>query len=271
MRYVLYIVPLLFVITSSCGGNLYNEISSKSSPDALFIDAKNALNDLDYTTAISKISQLQSSNLEYYNTCSTVDGVRKCPRETLAGAYAGRCGFSFLSFIASIASSSGAVFSFLMNSFTNITVIPSDCYNAQLVIESIGTSTTLTSDQKIFMALLGMAKIGIYLRKYADANQDGVTDAGFDACSTTSISDADVKQVITGMGLFLTYSAALSTSGSATSDLSSISAVCGAACNITDPNSASLDATVVNTFRDIIASQQYGVGNCNPLLPTCCP
>ncbi len=270
MKRYIFLLPIIFAMTNSCGGNLYNEISSKDSANALFIDAKNAINDLDYTTAINKILSIESSNPEFYNSCATADGVRKCPREVLAGAYAGRCGFGLLSFIASIGSSSGAVFSFLMNTFTDITVNPDDCYQAQLVIESIGSPTELNSDQKIFMALLGMAKIGVYLRNDADADQDGVTDATFDACNSASISDVNVKQVITGLGLFLTYSAALSTTGSATDDLSDISAACGASCNITDPTNPSLDATVVDSFRMITASLQYGVGTCDPL-PTCCP
>lgn len=270
MKKYLFIIFILPTITS-CGGNLFNDISTKTSANSLLEDAKNSLDGQDYSTAITKILEMKSSHLTEYMVCQTTEGVRNCPREILAGAYAGRCGFNFLTFIGTIGSSSGAVFKFLMNTFTEAAVSPDDCYEAQKVIETLGTPTELTSDQKIFMALLGMAKIGVYLRNDADTNQDGTTDPTFDSCSSVKMSDTHVKQVITGLGLFLTYSAALSATGSATDDLAAISAVCGASCNVTDPTNPSLDATVVNTFRDIIKSQQYGVESCNPILPTCCP
>ncbi len=270
MKRLLRIILILPLITS-CGGNLYNDISTKDSAAALLEDAKNYLDGQDYSSAITKLLEMKASHLEAYNACVTADGVRNCPREILAGAYAGRCGFNFLTFIGSIGSSSGAVFKFLMNTFTDVTVAPDDCYEAQKVIETIGTGSDLTSDQQIFMALLGMAKMGIYLRNDADSNQDGTADAAFDSCDPTKLPEAHVKQVITGLGLFLTYSASLSTGGSATDDLSDISAICGASCNITDPTNPALDSTVTDSFRDIIKSLQYGIETCDPLLPTCCP
>lgn len=262
---------LIFPALVSCGGNLFNDISTKTSANALLEDAKNSLDDQDYTAAITKILEMQSTNSTAYLTCTTTEGVRNCPREILAGAYAGRCGFNFLTFIGTIGSSSGAVFKFLMNTFTEVAVSPDDCYEAQKVIETLGTPTQLTSDQKIFMALLGMAKIGVYLRNDADTNQDGTADATFNACSSAKMSDMHVKQVITGLGLFLTYSAALSATGSATDDLADISAVCGASCNVTDPTNPTLDSTVIDSFRIIIKSQQYGVETCDPISPLCCP
>lgn len=270
MRNFIFVLCLLPMITS-CGGNLYNDISTKDSAAALLEDAKNLLDSQDYSTAITKLLEMKNSHSQEYLICNTEDGVRNCPREVLAGAYAGRCGFNFLTFVGSLGNSSGAVFKFLMNSFTDATVSPDDCYEAQKVIETIGTGTQLTSDQQIFMALLGMAKMGIYLRNDADTNQDGATDGTFDSCDSSKLSDAHVKQVITGLGLFLTYSAALSTGGSATSDLTDLSGICGAACSITDPSSSSLDSTVTDSFRDIIKSLQYGIESCDPLLPTCCP
>jgi len=264
----------LCVANLSCSGNFYKAASQTDSPNALIEDAKNALDDLDYDTAITKMLTLQTNDSTAYLNCATVDGVRSCPRELLAGAYAGRCGFTLLPFIASISSSSGAVFKFLMNSFTSVTVVPADCYSAQQVMETF-TVSQLNSDQKIFLALLGMAKMGVYLRNSADTDKDGVTDAAFDACNTAKISDADVKQVVTGMGLFITYSAALSSTGSATSSLTTINTVCGALgidCSITDPNSAAITAGVVAAFRDLIKSTDYGVETaCGNYTPACCP
>jgi len=264
---ILILVPWL----SSCGGNFYKEISSKGTPEALLEDAQNALDDQDYDVAIEKLEEMKVSYSASYLTCETRDGVRNCPRETLAGAYAGRCGFNFLTFVGTISGSSGAVFKFLMNNFTSIAVSPDDCYEAQKVIESIGSPAALSSDQQVFMALLGMAKMGVYLRSDLDTDQDGNGDGAGFSCNTAKISDTHVKQVVTGLGLFLTYSASLSSSGSAIDDLEDISVLCGAACNITDPTNPSLDATVVDSFRDLFESTQYGVGACAVFSPLCCP
>jgi hypothetical protein len=270
-----YLVISFFLSTMnlSCAGNFYKATAQKETSPALVEAARNALDLLDYDTAITSLLLLQTKDLTSYMTCKTDLGIRNCPRELLAGAYAGRCGFTLLPFSASISSSTGAVFKFLMNSFTSVNVVPADCYKAQQVMETF-TAAELTADQKLFLALLGMAKMGTYLRSSADTDKDGVTDATFDSCSTSKISDADVKQVITGMGLFITYSASLSSTGSATSSLTTISTLCtglGINCSITDPNSSSITTSIVDTFRDLIKSTDYGVETaCGNFTPLCC-
>lgn len=258
----------------SCAGNFYQAAAQKTTSKALIESARNSLDALDYSAAVTSLLQLQTSDNATYLTCKTEDGVRTCPRELLAGAYAGRCGFTLLPFITSVSSSTGAVFKFLMNSFTSISVIPADCYSAQVVMETFSASEQ-TSDQKIFLALLGMAKIGTYLRSIADTDQDGVADAAYDSCNSTKLSDTNLNQIITGMGLFINYSAALSSTGGAGTSFTSISNTCtllGISCNITDPNSASITASVRDAFRDLIKSTDMGVETaCGNYTPVCCP
>ena len=271
-------ITLIFcgTILASCGGNFLKNVSIKITAETLLEDAKLALDASDYTTAITKLETMKVDYNASYLTCKTDEGVRTCPREILAGAYAGRCGLNFFTFVSSLSSggSSSAVFKFLMNAFTTIDVIPDDCWQAQSVIQTIAAAD-LTTDEKFFLAILGMAKIGVYLRSKADTDKDGTTDATFSSCSTSSISDTELKQVITGLGLFITYSSSLSSSVSSSTSLaglSTISQVCGVGCSKTDPSDSSLDTTTLATFRDILKTVDYGIESCAASgLPTCCP
>ena len=270
------IVPVMVSLSFvSCGGNFLKNVSVKVTAETLLEDAKLALDDSDYTTAITKLETMRVDYNASYLTCKTEDGVRQCPREILAGAYAGRCGMNFFTFISSLSSlGSGALFGSLMNAFTSIDVIPDDCWQAQSVIQSI-PAADLTSDEKFFLAILGLAKIGTYLRSKADTDKNGTVDAAYSSCTNASsngITDAELKQVITGLGLFITYSSSVSSSVSLSS-LTVISAVCGPGCTKTDPSDSSLDTTTLDTFRDILRTSEYGVdaGCAAASLPTCCP
>lgn len=243
-----------------CGGNLFQMTSKKDSPEALYQDARNSLNSLDYDTAISKILEIQAKDLAFYARCEKVDGVKICPREDLAGAYASKCGLNFVTFVSALSSSSGSPFLYFMQKFQTVSVAPANCYEAQKVIESFGTSGARTSEQNLFMAVLGMAKIGTYLRDAADTDKDGTTDATFDACSSSIISEEYDRQVISGMGLVIdnlaAVSAVLSGGSSALTDLETIKNTCGASCQITDPYSSSFNDTAV---RLLLKSSDKGV------------
>lgn len=267
-------VSIFFVtIVSSCGGNLFQLTAKKDSAEAIYQDARNSLNTLDYDTAISKLIELQGKDAGYYLKCEKVDGIKICPREDLAGAYASRCGLNFVSFVSALSSSTGSAFLYFMKKFQNVKVVPSECYEAQKVIETFGaSSTTRTTEQNLFMAVLGMAKMGTYLREVADADQDGTTDSTYNSCDSTSISVDYLRQVISGMGLVIdnlaALSAVLSGSSSALTDLDTIKNTCGASCVITDPNSSNFNETVT---RVLLRSSDKGVEpNSGCLFPLCC-
>ncbi len=253
------------VVLSSCGGNFFQLTAKKDTSEAIYQDARSALNNLDYDTAISKITELQTKDSTFYLRCEKVDGIKVCPREDLAGAYASKCGLNFVNFVSSLTSSSGSPFLFFMQKFKSIAVSPSNCYEAQKVIESFSASSTgRTSEQNLFMAILGMAKMGTYLREVADVDQDGSTDATFDSCNSAKISDNSLRHVISGMGLVIdnltAVTAVLSGNSSALTDLDTIKTACNAAspgaCSITDPNSASYNSTVV---RNLLKSSDKGI------------
>lgn len=246
---------------SSCGGNLFQLTAKKDTSEAIYQDARTALNNLDYDTAISKIAELQTKDSSFYLRCEKVDGIKVCPREDLAGAYASKCGLNFVNFVSSLTSSSGSPFLFFMQKFKSIAVSPANCYEAQKVIETFsGSASGRTSEQNLFMAILGMAKMGTYLREVADIDQDGSTDGTFDSCDSGKISDDSLRHVISGMGLVIdnlaAVSAVLSGNSSALTDLDTIKTTCGSACSITDPNSSSYNSTVV---RNLLKSSDKGI------------
>lgn len=272
--YAIELLVLGSIFSVGCGGNFFQLTAKKDTSEAIYQDARDALNDLDYDTAISKIVELQGKDSTFYLRCEKVDGIKICPREDLAGAYASKCGLNFVTFVSSLTSSTGSPFLFFMQKFKSVSVVPASCYEAQKVIETFGaTPGARTSEQNLFMAVLGMAKMGTYLRDAADVNQDGDADGTYSSCNSSSISADYLRQVISGMGLVIdniaAVSAVVSGNSSALTDLETIRTSCGSACAITDPNSSSFDETVT---RRLLRSSDNGIepsSGCT--LITCCP
>lgn len=267
------LLSLILFLTAGCGGNLFELTAKKDTSEAIYQDARQSLNNMDYDTAITKILELQEKDASFYARCEKVNGIKICPREDLAGAYASRCGLNFVTFVSSLTSSTGSPFLFFMQKFKTVAVSPADCYKAQQVIETFGASSTnRSSEQNLFMAVLGMAKIGTYLRDAADVNQDGHADASYSSCDPGKISNDYLRHVMSGMGLVIdnvaAVSAVLSGSSSALTDLDTIKTQCGAPCIITDPNSSNFDP---NVARVLLRSSDKGIepsSGCT--FPTCC-
>lgn len=263
----------VLILQTSCGGNLFKEISKSTSDEALIVDAQKYIDDGSWTDAITVIEQQMTASAR----------TRSDVIEMWAGAYAGRCGQSFIALVNGLSSSTGAPFLFFMKAFQAITVIPADCYTAQQKMEIIGDATKRTSDENFFMFFLGISKIGSYLKSKADISPtDGAADSSFDPCDKSKISDTEVAQVITGLGLILDNITAVGSSISNNSTISSMNTLCnslGFSCVITDPNSSSITSTVSAVFRQLIATSDFGIqSTCtsSQLLPTtgvspCCP
>ncbi|MBL7543897.1 MAG: hypothetical protein JNL11_08775 [Bdellovibrionaceae bacterium] len=269
----IFLASGLVMVLVGCGGNLFQLTAKKDTPEAIYQDARDALNEQEYDVAIAKILDLKAKDAAFYARCEKVDGIKICPREDLAGAYASKCGLNFVTFVSSLTSSTGSPFLFFMQKFKNVAVSPSHCYEAQKVIETFGaTSGVRSSEQNLFMAVLGMAKIGTHLRDVADVNQDGTTDTTYNSCDASSISTDYLRQVISGMGLVIdnvaAVSAVLSGESDALADLEQIKQDCGSACAITDPNSSSFNEAVT---RVLLRSSDKGIETSSGCtFPTCC-
>lgn len=255
-------------IITSCGENMFKSMAIKDSNDAIFEDALKLMDEQDYDTAISKILSLPSS----YQSNKDV-------KEALAGAYAGKCGLHFLSLVTELGTASASTFfKQLMNAYQTKSPLLANCIASENLMKSFGSVGARTSDQNFFLLIYGFAKIGLYLRFYADQDQNGTTDATFDSCDATDISDNEVKEVFTGLGLVIENISGLTATmsgGSASDGLDDITAICtglGISCAITD--TASVTPAMVATMRDLMKSDTIGIEGCaltGGAMAGCCP
>ncbi|MCE3010838.1 MAG: hypothetical protein LW875_09520 [Proteobacteria bacterium] len=287
---------LAFVILLSACSNIFQSASKQEFDEAYYVNAQVAIDAQKWDKAIAEFEKMSAN----YKARTEV-------REAWAGAYAGKCGFNFATFLGNINSISGAtpILKVLMNMFTNVTVDPYYCYLAQTKMEEITTlAAERTTSQALFLVFIGLARIGAYLKAQADQDADTNMDGTFNACTpvgsfgmTTAarsasgkddeFSDEEVKMLITGFGLVfenLTTTVENIIGASNGSAIDAIQTACNlalgaGACNITDPtNSNPLTPAVVTTFRALIHTGAgnpvaFGAGSCvNPFFePGCCP
>ncbi|MFZ4402544.1 MAG: hypothetical protein ACOYOK_00440 [Pseudobdellovibrionaceae bacterium] len=273
MKNKINIIFLFFVyfIQLSCGGNFLKDLSKKDSKEALYEDALLLVDKQKYQDAIDKISLI--TDTEYL--------ARSDVKTTLIGAYAGLCGLNFIDFFTAVsATSSLSLFKMLTAPFSGKTVIPAACDTAQSLMEAQGTVGSRSNDQKLFMAILGMVKMGVNFRDRLDVDDgvgDGTIDAGIQVCtngtSTGQISDDQLKKVVVGFGLLLENFAGLtaSLSGTSSATITALEAQCtslGISCNIT--SESSVTAGTLTAFRYLMDSSSYGFRSCDISTPLLC-
>lgn len=263
----LILLPFLMVSLTFLGcSNVFKSASQKDTDAALYEDALKMMDSQDWDGAIAKFTSMSAN----YKTDSEVI-------ESWAGALAGKCGLDFIGYFTNLGSASltgSTIFKYLMNAWTDKIIYPNYCTLAQSKLEEISTNpANRTSGQNIFMAVLGMVKIGVYLRNNMDVDGanglgDGTTDAppgGFtySSCASTRLSDANLNEVITGLGLVtanLVYLTAVLSSGSMTGALNAVNTACASlsgACGKTDP------AQVTNVDRQLLR-ELLSTGPSNP-------
>lgn len=244
----------LILFLTSCNGNLYSEIASSNPDDVFLIQAKAAINALDYITAIQIL------------TVQVTPGAQQKAnfKETLASAYAGKCGLNFAGFITGLANATtGSAFKLVMTPFVGIPVDPASCLLSLNLMQSIGATAARTANQNAFVAVVGMSLMGSQVRSSADqspVNGDGAVDMPL-----CTISDADVNNIVLGFGFmslnfsFLSTQQVGNSSHTAIDDtINQCTAVAGANCSITDP--AAITPAIRDTMRDLINTQEYGLG-----------
>lgn len=162
------ILLLSLTLTTSCGQpNLLTDVSETDSDEALFFEAKKKIDALEWDTAIDIIENQMSDGY-----AAQVD-----VQEALAGAYAGKCGFTFVDIINGLKNSpSSSIFPFFMSIFAGNTLDTSACDQSISIITSFGSVLERTNDQNLFLTILGIARIGTTLGAKLDPTQDGVAD-----------------------------------------------------------------------------------------------
>lgn len=301
-----FIVTLFFVTTLSCTKpNAFSGLADTTTDDALYIQAQQDMNNLDWDDAITIMTTELSSS---YRSQSNVV-------ESLAGAYAGRCGLNFVDLLNNIkqANSSTVLFSYIMQAFQGVSVNPADCETAISTMETLGTVNTRTTDENLFMAILGMTRVGVTMTSaLSHTTADGGTDASYSVCnnyvsgSATDgytpaeialgapaapaqpdyfLTDAQMQTIAAGIGLIFENSAAL-TSTLATEAGPLITAIANAKtecesiagagnCTVTAP--ASVSSELIYVYRVTLDTASMGVGSCDPTVVNynaanfCCP
>lgn len=272
---ILVILLLTSTVLVSCGGdNYFMQMSSKDSDEALYAEALKLVDAKRYDDALAQIALMSPGGR------SGQDVVR-----TRAGIYAGKCGLDFLNFISRI-DQAPSPFSLFMAGFQGVAVNLAHCQTAQDLIETNFGATGVQRESllgsrvggnvNLFMAVLGMSKIGAQLRSVADVDGtgghgNGSVDAGFDACSAGSISDAALVNVGTGFALLLDNLTAIagSLSGGNATLLDGIGAACGDPMLPTNPCTVTSssdpiwsDANTRTIIRSLIKSQSLGIESC---------
>ncbi len=255
-------------LLSCTGSNLYKDLASnKSSDAALYEDAQKLIDSADYTGAINKI-------------LATTAGFQAEARvkESLAGAYAARCGMVFLTFVSNLTNGgSSSLFKIAMNGFVGVDASNyADCKTAETIIEGMGNALSRTSSQNFFMLFLELAKMGNRIRSVADITPtttgDGVVDGAFNCRSSVPIADA--KEIIDSFSKLIENLTALTAQGASVNgagSISGIAATCGAAClNLVYSTPPVETDTPIILSRALLNSQAIGVGICNNADPTTC-
>lgn len=289
----IFIVLLSMILTTSCGQpNLLTDVSQTDTDEALYFEAKKQIDDMEWDTAIDIIENQMSDGY----------AAQEAVQESLAGAYAGKCGFTFIDILDGIQNSPSAkIFPFFMSIFAGNTLDPSSCDQAISIISSFGSVVERTQDQNLFLTILGIARIGTTLGAKldptADGTADGVYNTDYNICHnysagvatdgypvpggpfppapmaepTRSITDTEAKKVASGIGMIFENMSALasvlsgdnSTLTSLQDALTSCEAVAGAG-NCTATNESAVGPELLYTIRILMDTNDMGFGTCDP-------
>lgn len=249
---------LLFILVFciSCSENLFDEIADKDTNEAKYFQAKQEINQRQFSTAIS--------------TLLTIDANFLADRERVpvhASAYAGFCGLDFLTLLNNMQNSgSGTVFTTLMTAFPGaVEASALACVEAETIMENIGDESARDANENLFMAFNGLAKIGAILSFLADQDNDGVADATFDQCDAGDFPEPWVRELGASIAVTILSLTAVGTSyvDDALADVNALCALdaqLAVFCTATDPSA--FTAPQIQAMRYAIGSTNFGINSC---------
>lgn len=301
----IFILVLCLTLSTSCSApNVLTEYSQTDTDEALFYEAKKKIDALEWDEAIDIIE----------NQISDGYAAKVKVQEALAGAYAGKCGFTFVDILNGLMNSpSSSIFPFFMSIFAGNTLDPAACDESIRIISSFGTVLQRTQDQNLFLTILGIARVGTSLGAKLDPTSDGVADGvygtDYNVCHnysagsatdgypgamippmpappaepTRSLTDTEVKNVASGIGLIFENMSALAAALSGDNStltaledaLASCESVAGAG-NCTATNESAVSAELLFAMRYLLDTGDMGFGSCDPTkafpdASACCP
>lgn len=267
------LVVLLFVgaLTGACSRNAFYESAKRDTDAALLFEARKLMNTSDWTGAITSIQAMSATGRAQRET-----------KAALASAYAGRCGLNLVNFADDVANAGSTnFFNVFLSTFQSAgSTHVADCQLSESTILSISTTASdRTADENVFLAFAEFAKIGAILATYADTDDNGTADVGFNSCNTAHLPDAMLREI--GTGLTIAVASLTASGGSVAASLSSsISSACSTLagvnpaydfCSIT--STSSFSANQVKAIGGLVKSTDNpGVGTCAGNLAACvCP
>jgi hypothetical protein len=248
-RFSLVILITISLLSTSCK-NLFAELAKPEADAAVFYAAKRYADARNYDAAIDKIYELSD---EYY--------ARRDVQVFLASMFAGKCGLDFLGLAQSVIDNPGNSTPMeLALAHMKDAVDETDCETAEdlmIAVSPNGDGIMSDSvDDAVYMAFIGLAKVGAVLARVADADDDGAADGGYDGCAMT---DADTRKI--GTGITLLYNNIATTSGSFAAKMGAMNTVCSvspATCAKTDGSTFTAPELVL--IRGVVDYDQFGVG-----------
>ncbi|MCS6839025.1 MAG: hypothetical protein NZ480_09300 [Bdellovibrionaceae bacterium] len=272
------------LLHTSCSENPIKKFSNASTNEAIYEDAMKLYNNGQFTESIQKFAQLSPQFLNQREV-----------RFNYAKALAGKCGYTFIDFISAVSSAnfggSNTFFQTLLSLWGNKHVLPTFCTQAEaqvkIIWSQLNSPSERTTSEKFFMALISLAKMGMYMRVKFDIAENsglgnGVVDTGVNSCTNSPnplfFSDAEIKEIITGFALFVENLTAI---GTALANLSSITGLTNGLCSypgvtfcsVTD--AANVTSAQVTQLRKLLRSSSTGLDgvSCVPIIPpdNCCP
>ena len=287
----IFILIVTLSVTTSCGTeNVLSEVSNKETDEAYYIDAKKELDNMQWDSTVTIITSKMSANYQ----------ARRDVKMTLASAYAGKCGLIFMDLIQGMTNNpSSAMFQFFMGVWGGKTVNPDSCELAIGVLQGIGTKTQRTTNENLFLSLLGVARIGTNLVANLDnGDHNGAMDTDATVCHgdaagtgtawqsplstffptppggmTQYMTSNNMKRVAAGLGLILENLDALTGalgSGSSLDGIDDISTMCSTVMSTITGSSVSCDSMtttgavtdeMVYAMRMMLASSDFGLGS----------
>ncbi len=253
MRLSLVILITFSFLSTSCK-NLFGELAKPDADAAIFYAAKRYSDARQYDDAINKIYELSD---DYYE--------RRDVQVFLASAFAGKCGLDFLGFAQSVIDNPGGLTPMeLALDHMKLVDDEADCETAESIMIAISPDgdgiMSDSTDDAVYMAFIGLAKIGAVLSRIADTtaqtDNDGVVDVGYNACA---MLDADARKI--GSGLTLLYNNLQTTSGAFATAMNQMTAICalaGTTCSKTD--GSTFNAGELIAIKGVVDYDQFGVG-----------
>jgi hypothetical protein len=182
-----FLLVVILSVNLSCSKNLFDEMGNKSANESLLQDVKIYLNNKNYDAAVARCQGMSASYLAQTE-----------PTYYCASALAGRCGLDMVDLIFDFTnySSPPSYMQFFMNRMDAGDAEIDACQDAEDLIAARGVAAARTTNENLLMTLIGLQKLGVIARRYADTDDNGAVDPTYNnGCDPTQLPDAAVQKL----------------------------------------------------------------------------